>query len=113
MIHQQTDLRTEEASGARLTSMRGLLLMNAALLLVLGAVTFGSSAEAQQRATGEFTMVSGGAPGSEGDVVYVVDTVNEELIAVRYDTTTKRIIGVGYRNLVADAATRLAPGRSR
>jgi len=114
-MHRSHDTAAHDASNTerRSTSLRALLLLNVALLAVLAAVTFGPSAIAQPRASGEFTMVSGGVPGSEGDAVYIVDTVNEELIAVRYDTTSDRLVGIGYRNLRADTTQRLAPGNSR
>ena len=91
-------------------SMRGLLALNAALLMILGAVTFGSGAEAQMRSRGEYTMVAGNAKGSAASVVYIVDTVNQEMAVVTYNTQTKTLDGVGYANLAQDAA-RLIRGR--
>ena len=43
------------------------------------------------------------------EVVYLVDTVNRELIAVRWDQGRKSLTGIGYRNLDADTA--VAPAR--
>ena len=107
-----TDQTTSPIVETKATSLRCLL--HAALLAVLGFVTLGPDAEAQSgRASGEFTMVSGGVNGTEGDVVYIVDTVNEELIAVGYDNNSNRLSGIGYRNIAGDAAQRLVPGRSR
>lgn len=83
--------------------LRGLLALNGALLALLGAVTFGPSADAQYRARGQYTMVAGGADGANSAVVYIVDSVNQELVAVTYNTQTKLLDGVGYRNLRADA----------
>lgn len=86
-------------------TMRGLLILNLALLVVLGAVTFGARAHGQNRVRGEYTMVAGGVNGSDADAVYIVDTINQEMFAVIYDNSTKALQGVGYRNLGADAAT--------
>lgn len=86
-------------------SMRGLLLLNGALLAVLAMVTFGPHAGAQgARGRGEYTMVTGGANGSDAGVVYIADVANQEVIAMVYDNNAKRLEGVGYRNLANDAA---------
>lgn len=106
--------RTGESRLARSRSrLGGLLALNGALLLGLGAVTLGPTADAQSRARGDYTMVGGGVKGSNADVVYVVDTVNQELIALTYDTSTKRLKGIGFRNLAADAASVRSGGRQR
>jgi hypothetical protein len=86
--------------------LRGLLLLNAALLAILAAVTFGHAAGAQQggRVRGEYTMVTGGAEGTDAGIIYVADVQNQELIAMQYDGNTKTLVGVGYRNLAADAS---------
>ena len=88
---------------------RGLIALNAALLLVLGAVTFAPNADAQNRVRGTYVMTAGGANGAISSVLYVVDTTNQEMIAVTYEPSQKQIIGIGYRDLVADRA-RLARG---
>ncbi len=87
-------------------SMRGMLLLNAAQLALLAAVTFGSSAGAQSaRGRGEYTMVTGGANGTNAGIVYIADVANQEVIAMVYNNNTKVMDGVGYRNLAADAAS--------
>ena len=88
---------------ARRSRLAGLLAVNGALLLVLGGVTFMPRAEAQPRARGTYTMVDGRANGAAGGVVYIVDTTNEELVAVTWDPNQKVLSGIGYRNLAADA----------
>ena len=85
--------------------LRGLLLLNGVLLAVLAVVTFGSSAGAQAaRGRGEYTMVSGGANGTDAGIIYIADVANQELIAMTYNGNTKVLDGVGYRNLATDAA---------
>lgn len=102
-MHEQT---AERSSG-----MRGLILLNVVLLILLGAVTFGSQAIAQTRVRGDYVMVGGGANGANSGVVYVVDTVNNQMIAVTYDNTTKALAGVGARNLSRDGAQVAQGGR--
>lgn len=87
-------------------SLRGLLLLNVLLLALLAAVVFGSSAGAQNpaRGRGEYTMVTGGANGSDAGIIYIADVANQELIAMVYNNNTKVLDGVGYRSLAGDAA---------
>jgi len=89
----------------RFSQAGGLVLLNAALLLALAFVTFGGSADAQGfRARGNFHAVPGTAPGVEADVVFVVDEVNQQLIALTFDPNTKTVSVVGGRDLALDAA---------
>lgn len=86
------------------SALRGLVVLNLLLLTLLAAVTFGSKADAQVRQRGEYTMVGGGANGANAGIVYVVDTVNNQMIALTYDQTNKSLVGVGSRDLGRDAA---------
>jgi hypothetical protein len=100
------------ASDKRSTNLRGLLLLNAALLAVLAAVTFGSNAGAQAaRGRGEYTMVEGGAMGSDAGIIWIADVANQEIVAMTYNNSTKRLDGVGYRNLATDAGGAVRPNR--
>jgi hypothetical protein len=99
--------RGQSTARRRGSALRGLLALNGALLLVLAAVTFGATAKAQVRPRGEYTMVAGGANGADSAAVYIVDTVNQELMVVTYNTQTKQLAGIGYRNLAADASSRV------
>lgn len=95
-------------------SIRSLLVINAALLCILAVVTLAPAATAQGRVRGDYTMVGGGANGANSSLVYVIDAVNQEMIAVMYDTSNKNLTGVGYRNLAGDARSVLraqTPGR--
>ena len=85
--------------------LRGLLALNGALLVILGAVTFGASADAQVRGRGEYTMVAGNVKGANAAAVFIVDTVNQEMAIVAYNPQTKQLDGVGYANLARDAAS--------
>ena len=88
------------------STFRSLLVLNTLLLALLGGVTFGSSADAQSRARGHYTMVAGGVNGATSSAVYIIDVVNQEMIAVAYNQNTKRLDGIGYRNLAYDATAR-------
>ena len=92
---------------------RGLVLLNGALLAVLAAVTLSPTTHGQaatgQRARGEYTMVAGRIMGGSTTVAYVVDTANQEMIAVRWNEGQKGLDGIGYRNLAQ--AAQAQPGR--
>lgn len=90
---------------------RGLLVVNGLLLVLLGAVAFGARAEAQVRARGTYAVVAGGVKGANASAVYVVDTTNQELIAIRWEPSQKVVKGIGYRNLAVDMQA--AAGGSR
>ena len=49
------------------SNYRGLIVLNAVLLVVLGAVTFGARVQAQNRIRGDYTMVAGGVNGANSD----------------------------------------------
>jgi hypothetical protein len=85
-------------------NLRGLLMLNGALLLLLAAVTWGAAVHGQSRGRGDYTMVAGGVNGSDSHAVYIADVTNQELIAITYNHSTKLIEGIGYRNLASDAA---------
>jgi hypothetical protein len=91
---------------------RALIVLNVCLLGVLGVVTLAPSATAQRqgnRARGEYTMVAGEIQGGSAAVIYVVDTANEEMVALRWAESAKALEGIGYRDLQADASAQ--PGR--
>jgi len=98
---------TAGSAGSAGSSLRGLLVLNVLLLALLAGVTFAPTAEAQNRARGDFTMVAGGVRGAQSAAVYIVDGVNQEMMAVNYNHNTKRLEGIGYRNLAYDAASRM------
>ena len=104
--------KPDRAARRAAPNTRALLALNAALLLLLAAVTFAPAVSAQARGRGEYTMVAGGVNGLQSSALYVVDTVNQELIVLGYDASTKRLDGIGYRNLAADSAEWMR-GRTR
>ena len=100
-----TTVQNTDATGPRGSRpIRGLLVLNVALLIVLGAVTFGASVQGQARGRGEYTMVAADVQGVDASVVFIADVANQEMLALAYDPNTQTLDGVGYRNLAADAA---------
>jgi hypothetical protein len=98
---------TPPTSPTHKSPVRRLIGLNAALLLALLGVTLAPSADAQtaansSRARGEYTMVGGDVSGSTANAIYVVDAANREIITLLWDTSRRRLQGVGYRDLVLD-----------
>jgi hypothetical protein len=93
------------------TKRRGLIALNAGLLVVLAAVSLAPQASAQRgaRARGEYTMVSGRLTGGSNNAAYVIDSSNQEMIALVWNNGRKGLEGIGYRDITADSGA--APGR--
>ena len=87
--------------------LAALIAVNALLAAVTLAGLLTAHAQAQggvPRARGSYLMVSGRASGVSGNVVYIVDSANQELVALRYQRASGRLDPLGYRSLVADSA---------
>lgn len=83
-----------------------LIVLNAALVLVLMVFTLSATATARQnglRPRGAYQMVAGKMSGSSTSPVYVVDSVNQELISLTWNRNINRFDLFAYRNVGADA----------
>ena len=69
----------------------------------LAAVTLMPSASAQLRPRSTYTMVGGSVNGIVQGVVYITDETTNEVVAISWYENTKRLVGLGYRNMTADA----------
>jgi hypothetical protein len=94
-------------------SLRGLVVLNVALLGALAVMTFMPRADAQLRARANYTMAAGGTPGTAADVIWVVDTVNQQMIALTWEPNQRELVGIGGRSLARDAAAAGQPGVAR
>jgi hypothetical protein len=95
--------RAGRASGIRVNP---LIAVNAALLVILGAVSI-ATAQPGNRARGDYAMVGGEIMGGGGgNAVYILDASNQELIAVKWDTSRKVLDGIGFRDLNKDSQER-------
>jgi len=77
----------------------GAALGAAALAMLTGPL---SAQSAPQRPAGDYIVVGGATTGGFTDVVYVLDTANRELVALRWNDSTKSLEGTGYRDLLDD-----------
>lgn len=89
---------------------RMLLATNLALAAGVAIAATGLPARGTQhtdRARGQYTLVAGEVrSGGDASVVFIVDAVNEEMIAVRWDDNRNALDGIDYRSLAEDANPR-------
>ena len=86
-------------------NLKGLVLLNGLMLVILAAMTFAPTAEAQQRFRGKYAMVSGRAQGSVTYLLYIVDQNSRQMVAVRYNVQQNLLEGMGYADLVKDGVS--------
>jgi len=96
-----------------IATRKSLIAVN---LVLLAAVVFISLPAGAQnagqpagRARGEYTMVAGRSNSGGSHLVYVIDSANQELVALKWDQSKQTMTGVGYRNFNADTVS--TPGR--
>ncbi|HHN79058.1 MAG TPA: hypothetical protein ENK11_10370 [Phycisphaerales bacterium] len=99
------------ASERRPGRLAPLIAANAALLGVLAFVEFGPAAFAQQggqpaRPRGQYTLVGGQIQTGNSNAVYIVDSVNQEMIVLRWEDGRNILSGIGYRDLENDGKAR-------
>jgi hypothetical protein len=78
----------------------------------LAVVTIAPLAGAQPasaRRPGRYTMVGGRVQGGNTSAIYILDSTNQEMVAVRWDDSRKVLAPIGFRDLTAD--TQVRPGR--
>lgn len=86
-------------------NLKGLVLLNGLMLVVLAGMTFTPTADAQQRFRGKYAMVSGRSQGSVPYLLYIVDQNSRQMVAVRYNVQQNLLEGMGYADLVKDGAS--------
>lgn len=90
-----------------------LVLLNGLLLAALAVMTLQPSAAAQpgaNRPRGSYLLLAGRMIGGPSHAVYVLDTANQELLGLRWDSSGQRLEPFGYRNVATDSS---GAGRSR
>lgn len=95
----------------QITRTQGLVALNAALLAALTGVVLGPRAAAQSdRRRAEYLITAGSIKGTDASAVWIVDTTNQDLIALVWNAQLGQLEGLGYRDLNADGASLLRPG---
>lgn len=78
-----------------------LIALNVGLVAVLGAVTLSqgsASAQPGDRPRGDYTMVSGQILGNVADAIYIVDSNNQEVMALSWDSSRKSMKFIGLQS---------------
>jgi hypothetical protein len=93
-----------------------LIAANAALLAVLACLTIAgmnAPADAQsrgaQRGRGEYTMVSGNFQGGSASAVYLIDSTNQEVVALTWNRTKHEFEPLALRSMIADSQRQSTP----
>jgi len=77
-------------------------MLNALLLGALAFVSLSPAAGAQSRRNGLYTMVAGTANGQVAGVAFIIDEVNQEMVAISWGEGNRQLTGLGYANLAVD-----------
>lgn len=85
------------------TSRGGLIALNLLLLAIFAAVSFVPETIAQTPKSGHYISIPAKANSITSGIVYILDTDNQELVAVAWDHNNNRIATLGYRNIKSDA----------
>lgn len=113
-MEQPVESRRHAARAAqpRRRGTTALLAVNVALVAALAWVEFGPvalaqvGADASARPRGEYTLVGGEIQTGNSDAVYVIDSVNQEMVVLRWVDGQNILDGIGYRDLDADVQGR-------
>ena len=86
-------------------NLAGLVVVNFALLVVLGVLCLTpDTAQGQLGAgRGDYMMVAGQAKGQTAGVLWVVDTVSGRLVVVGYDRGQRALRALAGREMMQDA----------
>lgn len=94
-----------QPSRGRARPLHALVAVNIGLAIALAAVALSPKATAQQaqnRPAGKYLLVGGKPPSGNTNAVYCIDTVNDEMVVLRWNASRGFVEGVGYRNLADD-----------
>lgn len=89
------------------TRRRWLIAANLGLggaVVIAALATSAGGVQPAVRAPGQYTMVAGQIQGGgSAAAIYILDSINQEMIGVRWNQSRNQLDGVDYRNLVEDA----------
>ncbi|MFG0292276.1 MAG: hypothetical protein ACIAQF_04150 [Phycisphaerales bacterium JB065] len=83
-------------------SYKGLITLNVLLIVMLVLVSLGPSetnAQNANRARGQYTAIGMKVTGSDSDAIVLVDSNNQELVALRWDSSRRSLVGIDYASL--------------
>jgi len=72
-------------------------------LLAASALAQSAPPTAIVRPRGQYVLVSGRLNGSASNAIYILDTANQEIVAIRWERSQRGFVGLGYRSFADDA----------
>ena len=90
------------AGGRRVLTGVNLLLAGVALTMGVVGIAGAQPGVDTRRASGQYTCVGGATIGGYTNNIYVLDSANRELVALKWNDGLKQLEGVGYRDLDRD-----------
>ncbi len=84
-------------------SVAGVLGLNVVLVVALAIVSLPRLSAATATWRSHYTLTAGELPDHKGSVVWLVDTIQQEMLVLGYDAEEGRVIRIGHRNLAVDA----------
>jgi hypothetical protein len=94
---------------ARLIAANAALLGVLAILTIAGMQSTAGAQQGAQRSRGEYTMVSGSYQGGTASAVYLVDSANQEVLALLWNRTKSEFEPLGIRSMLADGQRQAPP----
>lgn len=92
---------TKRPKSRQIITGANILLAGAALTML--ATTLADAQPSQpNRTAGQYTCVGGQTIGGYTSTIYVLDSANRELVALKWNDGSKQLEGVGFRDLVTD-----------
>ena len=82
----------------------GVLGLNVALAVALAAISLPRLSTATTSWRSHYTLTAGALPDHKGSVVWLVDTVEQEMLVLGFDAKEGRVVRLDHRNLASDAA---------
>ena len=82
-----------------------LIAINAVLLFLLWHSVTSEVTGAQETRGHRYIAVEGDVNNITPGVVYILDTTNQELVAITWDHNENRLVPLGYRPIASDAAS--------
>ena len=98
----QSNLRASKPKPNAQVVLNIVLLSALALLVLVPNAGAQLNSGQSNRARGDYTLVGGDTSSGNANAIYILDTSNRELVAVRWNQSTKKLEGLGYRDLSRD-----------
>tara|TARA_Y100001968_G_C19364695_1_gene721838 strand:+ start:1006 stop:1308 length:303 start_codon:yes stop_codon:yes gene_type:complete len=94
-----------------LKKYNGLIFINITLAALLLIFYLSPNAKAQLLQRTNVTGVTGSANGANGELLYLINTTNGELVSLSFDINKNDLRVIGFRNLIQDGQSQQGNNR--